>query len=335
MMVARRNWGARLHEVTWDGAPAVVLENERLRVTVCLAGGHVMEFNDKRRDLDLVWLNPNGRAPLDAGTGFFDTYPGGWQEVLPNGGAPARYRGAGLDQHAELVGLRWDCAAVADEESEVAVRLSARCVRTPLLLRKVLRLRRGEPRLTVEEELVNEAPVAVHAMWGQHLAYGAPFLRPGYRIRLPDGVRVLPHPEPINPPRRTVAAGGPYPWPLVPAPGGGRTDLSVVPAPGAPSDIVYLTGFSDGWYELIDPDSGTGVRVEWDTAVLPYLWLWHELGATVDHPWWGRAYVVGVEPFSSYPTDGLPAAVGNGSALPLHEGQARTLAWSIGVIGDG
>lgn len=335
MSFERRNWGTRLRETTWDGAPAVVLENERLRVTVCLTGAHVVEFNDKRRDLDLVWLNPNARAPVGAPTGFFDTYPGGWQEVLPNGGAPARYRGAPLDQHAELVGLRWDCAVVADGESEVAVRLSARCVRTPLLVRKVLRLRRGEPRLLVEEELVNEAPVTVHAMWGQHLAYGAPFLRPGYRIRLPEGVRVLPHPEPINPPDRAVAAGGPYPWPLVPAPDGDRVDLSVVPDRGGPSDIVYLTGFSAGWYELADPDSTAGVRVEWDATVLPYLWLWHELGGSRDYPWWGRAYVVGVEPFSSYPTDGLPGAVDNGSALELPGGQTRTLAWSIGVIGDG
>jgi hypothetical protein len=330
MRTARRNWGARLYHGAWHGLPAVVLENRRLRVTVLTTGAQVVEFNDKRRDLDLVWLAPGGNRP---GGGWFDTYPGGWQEVLPNGGAPARFRGAELGQHDEVAGLAWDCQLLTDREDEVAVRLQVDTVRTPFQVSKVLRLTGDGPRLDVEEELTNLAPVPVPAMWGQHLAYGAPFLRSGGRIRLPDGVRVLPHPEPINPARRTVAAGGPYRWPVVPTPDGDRTDLSAIPPPGGPSDIVYLTGFTEGWYELSDP-AGAGVRVEWDATVLPYLWLWHELGDTVDHPWWGRAYVVGVEPFSSYPTDGLPEAVANGTALLLGPHETRELDWSIGVMGE-
>lgn len=48
------------------------------------------------------------------------------------------------------------------------------------------------------------------------------------------------------------------------------------------SDIVYLSGFTEG-------------RYEWDAAVLPYLWLWTELGATRDYPWWGGGRVLGLE----------------------------------------
>ena len=327
-----RNWGARLHDTALNGIPAVVLENERLRVTVLLRGAHLVEFNDKRRDLDLAWLAPDAVRPATAGrTGFFDTYPGGWQEVLPNGGAPARYGGAPLDQHDEVAALPWDAAIVADEPHEVAVRLTVHAGRTPLRLAKVLRLRAGEATLRVEETLANTAPVAVHAMWGQHLAFGRPFLQPGTTLRLPDGVRVLPHPDAINPARRGVAPGGPYDWPVVPAPGGGRTDLSRLPPPGGPSEIVYLTGFTEGWYELRRPD-GVTVRATWDAAVLPYVWLWHELGDTTGYPWWGRAYVVGVEPFAGYPTNGLPEAVANGSALALDGHEQRELAWSIGMV---
>ena len=324
-----RNWGARVG----FGAPSVVLENEVLRVTVLLDGGHVVEFNHKPRDLDHVWLAPDAFPP--PGPDFLDSYPGGWQEVLPNGGAPSRHRGAVLGQHAEVANLRWDAEVVEDDPTGVAVRLSVVTRRFPLRLTKVLRLRAGEARLSVEEDLTNAAPVPVEVMWGQHLAYGAPFLRPGARIVLPDGVRVTPHAGAINPPHRAMRAGGPYDWPLVPAPDGGTTDLSVVPAPGSPSDIAYLSGFGDnGWYELRSGDDGAGVQVAWDATVLPYLWLWHELGATADWPWWGRAYVVGLEPFAGYPTDGLAAAVANGSALTLEPHGARHLAWSIGVVTD-
>ncbi len=68
--------------------------------------------------------------------------------------------------------------------------------------------------------------------------------------------------------------------------------------------------------------------------MLPYLWLWQELGASTDYPWWGQAYVVGLEPFSSYPTNGLAAAVDNGTALRFGPGQRRDLQWSVRVWGE-
>lgn len=336
--MAQRNWGARLHDVAVRGVPAVVLENELLRVTVLLHGGHVVEFNHKPRDLDFVWLTPGGIRKVDAGgaaddeAAFFDTYPGGWQEILPNGGAPARYRGAALAQHGEVAGLPWECEVVEDDPAQVEVRLTVRTPRLPYRVSKVLRLRSGSARLSVDEVLVNSSPVEVHAMWGQHLAYGAPFLRPGCRIVLPAGITVLPHADTINPPRRAVAAGGPYPWPVVPTPSGESVDLSTIPPAGAPSDVMYLTGFTEGWYELRRPDGGPGVRVEWDAATLPYLWLWREFGDTTGYPWWGRAYAVGIEPFSSYPTNGLAEAVSNGSALTLAPLASRSLVWSVEVV---
>src|SRR5690606_15863785 len=90
---SRRNWGPRVHEITYAGMRAVVLENERLRVTVLVdKGADVIEFNDKRRDLDYVWLSPIGtRRPHDVTAGsadavaaFVDAYEGGWQEVFPS-----------------------------------------------------------------------------------------------------------------------------------------------------------------------------------------------------------------------------------------------------------
>jgi hypothetical protein len=297
-----------IREHAIDGLAAVTLENERLRVTVLAGKGtDVVEFTDKRRDLDYVWRSPTGiRNPVTVAPGagvdgvaaFLDSYPGGWQEVLPNGGAPSVYRGASFAQHGEVATVPWDYDVVAG----TAVRFTVTARRMPLRLAKTMRLRADT--LEIEEELVNEAPVPLEVMWGHHITFGAPVLGPGGRIRVPEGVLVMPH----------ATA-----WPTV----------SVVPERGAPSDIFYLTGFGDtGWYEV------AGLRVEWDATVLPYLWLWRELGATTDYPWWGRAYVVGLEPFSSYPTDGLAAAVANGTALPLAAGERRTLHLSARLRGE-
>ncbi|GAA3253336.1 DUF4432 family protein [Nonomuraea helvata] len=335
----RRNWAARLRHVTFDGLRAVVLENERLRVTVVPdKGGDVVEFLHKPTDKDFVWLSPQGlRNPHDHLQGaaddvaqFVDHYEGGWQEIFPSGGAPSEYRGARLAQHGEVSGLPWRSEVVADSEEEVAVRLSVRTRRLPCRMEKVFRLRSGTAALEIEGRATNEADIPLHAMWGQHIVYGLPFLRPGARIRLPDGVKVIPHESAINPAKgRRVKAGGPWDWPRVPADQGGETDLSVVQEPGAPSDIVYLTGFDEGWYEI---SGDIGIRVEWEASLLPYLWMWQELGASTDYPWWGRAYTVGLEPFSSMPTDGLAAAVANGTALTLDPHETKVLRLRAEVL---
>ncbi|MFD0900825.1 DUF4432 family protein [Actinomadura sediminis] len=334
-----RNWGARLREITLAGLRAFVLENELVRVTLLAGkGGDVVEFLYKPRDMDFVWWSPDGlRDPRDVAGGagddvaaFLDHYEGGWQEVLPNGGAPSVYRGARLAQHGEVAGLPWDAEIVADDEREVAVRFSVRARRMPLRVVKTFRLVAGDTELVVEEELANGSDVELDVMWGHHIVFGAPFLKPGHRIRVPDGARVVPHDAPIAPGGRRVRAGGPYRWPHVPADGGGTVDLSVVPARGEPSEIVYLTDLDE--YAVVDPADGLGLNVRWDASVLPHLWLWQELGATAGHPWWGRAYVVGLEPFAGYPTDGLAAAVENGTALKLGPRAVRRMWLRARVI---
>ncbi|MFC9977317.1 DUF4432 family protein [Spirillospora sp. NPDC127200] len=338
-----RNWGARLHETLWWGMRAVVLENELLRVTVLAGkGGDVVELLYKRRDLDFVWLAPGGaRDPRDVAGGaaddvaaFHDHYQGGWQEVLPNGGAPCAHRGAALAQHGEVAGLPWDARIVADEPEEVAVRLTVRARRFPLRVAKTFRLLSGSPELLIEEELVNESGVALEVMWGHHIVFGAPFLRPGHRITLPDRAEVVPHDTPVGPGGRRVRAGGPHRWPLVPADGGGEVDLGVVPGYEEPSEMLYLTGLPAGRYEVTDPARRVGLGVRWDVAVLPHLWMWQELGASRDYPWWGQAYVVGLEPFAGLPTDGLAGAARNGTALALEPYGERALWLSAHVIDD-
>jgi hypothetical protein len=335
-----RNWGARIHQIAIGGLPAIVLENELLRVTVLAGlGADVIEFCYKPRDLDLTWLSPRpdhrrSAAPAaDDVAAFLDRYRGGWQEVFPNGGAPARYRGAALAQHGEVAGLCWDASVTADAEDAVEATFTTSTTRMPFELRKTMRLAAGTAELAVSETAVNTSPVPLAAMWGQHLAFGPPFLTPGSRIRLPPGVEVIPHPVPIDPPHRRVRAGGPWNWPVVPgdAVPDGDVDLSVLPEWGAPSDIVYLTGFRDGWYELTAP-SGAGVRVEWDAAALPFLWMWQELGATRGYPWWGQGRLLGLEPFSSYPTDGLAEAEANGTALAMAGGAERRLWWRVSML---
>ena len=339
---AQRNWGPRVHRGTWHGLRTVTLENERLRVTILVdKGTDVVEFLDKRRDLDFAWLTAGGvrdprvslAASVDPGMAFTDVYPGGWQEIFPSGGTPSEANGTRFGQHDEVATLPWDEAIVEDGEGAVAVRFTVRTQRTPFRLAKTLRLVAGEPILHVAATVANESDVELPAMWGQHLAFGRPFLHPGCRVVLPDGLPVTPHPAPPD------AASGvrrvapePGRWPAVASAAGGTVDLGVVPERGTPSELLYLSGFGAvGEYGVESDRHGAGLRVTWDAATLPYLWYWQEYGATTGYPWYGRHHNIGLEPFSSYPSEGLAAAIANGTALRFGPGEERSLWLRVAV----
>lgn len=333
-----RNWGCRLQvDGTYRGMRTVVLQNESLRVTVLAdKGTDVLEFLYKPLDLDFTWLSPLGvRNPLvglpSATTPlatFMENYQGGWQEILPNGGPPNRVGGAEYGQHAEVSLVPWDYSVVRDAPEEVAVVFSIQTAKVPFRLEKRLTLRTGSACLEVEEQLHNESEVAVPVMWGHHLAFGAPFLHENCCIEMPQGTVIIPHGE-IGLARRFQDRR--TEWPMAVAPDGSSLDLSRLPPPGTPTDMAYLQ-VSEGRYRVYDESRRAGLQVEWDRNLLPYVWYWQEFGATRSYPWYGRCYVVGLEPFSSYPTSGLSAAVENGTALVVPGSANVSLRLKISVV---
>jgi hypothetical protein len=336
----QRNWGARLREYdVAGGLRAVFLENELLRVGVLAdRGTDIFELLYKPRDLDFAWLSASGVRDARTFTPgshepLLDTYPGGWQEVLPNGGAPSSYAGAHYGQHDEVSLVPWDYDVVEDSEEAVAVRFAVTGRKSPLRLVKELGLAAGEARLRIAETLTNESDVGIHVMWGHHIAFGPPFLEPGCRVHLPDAVEAIAHDEPLNDGGRRVRAGR-FRWPRAEDEGGAEVALDVIPERGSPSELLYLTRFAEGRYEIVRAAQRLGLRVEWDASVMPYVWFWQEFGRTTGYPWYGRHYNVGLEPFTSYPTNGLAEAVANGSALELPPRARRDFWLTASVVDD-
>lgn len=342
---AQRNWGARIRELTYQGLQLTVLENEVLRISIVPdKGTDIIEINFKPLDLDFSWISPGGlRNPSsypgdtqDPTSSFLDFYPGGWQEVFPSGGAPSAHAGAKFGQHGEFFALPWGVEIEKDIESEVAVSFRSRSLKFPFKIHKTIRLRSGETSFSIDETLINESAIPLPVMWGHHIVFGRPFLQPGARIRLPEGVKAIPHPAPIGPDNRRRIANEEFPWPNARDIDDNVLDLSVIPSNSTPSDLVYITDFpeSRAWYEIADPLRGAGCRVEWDRALMPYLWYWQEFGAHTGYPWYGRAYVAGLEPFSSMPTNGLSEAVANGTALVVEAEQSLGFNLTFSVLTD-
>ena len=335
---AQRHHGCRVDEFLWRGHQLVVLENELLRVgVVATKGADVVELRYKPLDLDFMWHSPHPLLPpgelvptAPQGTGaFFDHYHGGWQESLPAGnGVPALGR-AQLGLHGEVSSQPWDVRLVEDDAARVSVEFSVRGRRTPFWLRRTMSLERDRPYMTLDETLVNEGEEPVPLMWGHHPAFGGPVLTEGTVLELPAApVTVRPMPNP------RLSAGTYDAWPQLRDADGRELDASVLPDKDArTADTLYLdlTGQPRGWAALRHPEREIGAALEWDTRVFPFVWSWQVCGGAWGYPFYGRAHLVAIEPFTA-PIGSLEDALHWGHARTLEAGAALTTSLRAGAV---
>lgn len=319
-----RSSGCRITDsISVGEIDAVVIENQLLRLTILAGrGADVVECLYKPSDVDLIWLTqwgiPTKGVPSDYPAdvdSFLKGYPGGWQSIFPNGGAPCTVNGVDFAQHDEVALLPWNHEIITDKVDEVAVRFTVKTRKTPFNVRKTFRLRSGSLKCEITEEIENLSATAQDAMWGFHISFGGPFLAEGSKITLASSAEVIPHGSAIANTGRRVGTTDRFEWPHGRGEDGTEIDFATVPKQGTKSEMLYISGLTDGWYEVTNSQIGLGVHVSWDVKLLPYLWFWQEYGSSLEYPWFGRHFNIGLEPFSSYPTNGLIEAIANGSAL--------------------
>ena len=100
---------------------------------------------------------------------------------------------------------------------------------------------------------------------GVERRYNAPLLTPGTRLVLPADIKAVPIQDYYRHPQLALAETI---WPHMTATDGTTVDASIIPERGAPTRIAILSGFTEGWYELIHA-SGRADRVTWDARELP------------------------------------------------------------------
>lgn len=330
---AEHTHGARVSDAwTYRGLKTVVLENEHLRAVILAdKGADVASLVHKPTDTEFLFRTPWGvtdprtHVPSDGDgvAAFMDHYEGGWQTVLPNFGFLAGHGGASLGLHGEASTVPWDAHVLEEGPQRAAVRFRVRLVRTPFAVSKVLTLDRDSPTLLVTETVENTGAEALELSYGQHLAFGEPFLSPDCVLDVAGGT-VLGQPEAFHE-RNRLAPGSRSPWPKAQARDGSEVDLREIPPREAGYyDMAYLAEMPEGWYALTNRRLGLGLAVRYPVETFRYLWYWQVFGGGSGYPWWGRTYNVGLEPVTSWPNGGLEEQIANGSAWSLGAGERRT-----------
>lgn len=236
---------------------------------------------------------------------WLSEYRGGWQFLVPNAGAACVVDGVPLPFHGEWSRTDVDIDAVSS--SEVSMRAGTRM---PFVVHRTIGLLAGPDRVVITTSIENVSPVRQPFVWGEHPAFLA---GPGDRIDLPIGPVIDRDDETAETPA----------WPC------GRPDapgLDVVPPTRPLESVHYLPDRPAGWAALRCP--AVGVALAWEIDDFPHLWLWRELGS-FGFPFHGRTSLVALEPASSWPGDGLAAAIEREQAHWLEPGARRTTVVTV------
>lgn len=318
------------HHRGWD---VVRLTSPDLQVDVVPGKGGDITSIRHRNGVELLWQAPwglrhKGAASTagDSAENLIEWYPGGWQTVFPNAGDAVTEHGAEWGMHGEawLAPYDWE----ANGSGEIVLR--TRLVRSPFELTR--RIRVAGDRLTVTETTRNAGGEPVEAAWGHHAAFGPPFLGGSCRLETNAGTFLADDERDL--PAGDLAVGARSTWPYADSRSGAPIDLRDVPGMETSVDrLGYLLDFDGQPYvTLTNVRLGLTARLSWDGAVMPYAWLWYEMHASSGFPWYKAVYVLGIEPHSSYPGQGLHAIRSKtGTQLTYEPGQSRTATTTLEV----
>lgn len=331
-----RNSGCRFMEFIWNGYKSIFIENEIIRVEILVdKGTDIVEFLYKEKDIDFMWRSPIPfypsskliqTAPGKIGS-FIDYYPGGWQEIFPNGGGICEYKGAILGLHGEVALLPWEYKVIEDSKDKVSIKFYVYTYRTPFYLEKTITIKSGSPYIEIDEEVFNLSGEEIDFMWGHHPAFGKPFLSEDCFINIKGGkVKVIPG----DGKSLTNLKQQEGDWPYVEGIDGKLIDISKVPAENDNvSDIIFISEIEEGYYEILNERLKTGFFMEFPKEVFKYIWFWRIAKGSYNYPWWGRNYNIALEPFSSLPN--LSDAIKRNDQLKLKENSSLKVCLKSGV----
>jgi uncharacterized protein DUF4432 len=305
----------------------LVIQNDLLSATVLLdKGADIYQLVYKPSAIDVLWKTPWGLKRPGVGVPsatestamWLEVYPGGWQEIFPNGGAACVYKGAELNMHGEASMTSWDAQITHERGAKAEVLLTTRLARSPFRIERTMRVEQGRAVLAISERITNEGDEPMAYMWGHHPAFGGPFVSEACRIDL--DAKSIRADDLYDPPNNPMEMDRTYSWPTVER-AGRQYDLSRIPARSRPSACLgYLQDFTSGWYGITNTEMGFGVGLTWPVEIFPYAWLWRELSSSSGYPWYRAAHTMAIEPFTTIPGRGLVTAIEKGTHRTLEPG---------------
>jgi hypothetical protein len=279
-------------ETHFHNRRAVQLENDALRITLTVEGGHIAEILDKKRDVNPLWVPPwPSIEPSSYCRDRHPEYGADAESKLLSGimghnlclglfGPPSPDEAAaGITVHGEANVLPYEIVPFRDG-------VVARCTLPVAQLNFERRLRVEGRRVLIAETVENLSALDQPIAWTQHVTLGPPFLESGStQFRVPATRS------------RTLEDSTEFGWPHRPAPESHR-DLRVFtgekPSGGYTAHLLNPAE-PRAWFLAWSPASRVLIGYVWQRSDFPWLGIWEENCSRVNPPWSGRTITRGME----------------------------------------
>jgi hypothetical protein len=294
-----------MSETSYRGRRAVSIENEHVRVTMLVEGGHIAELLHKKTGVNPLWTPP--WPSIEPST--FDpskhaaTYGAHAESKLLSGlmghnlcmdifgGPSAEEAAAGMTPHGEASIVPYSLRG----EGEV---LEARAVfpMAQLAFRRVIRLAGAVA--IIEEEVENVSPLDKPTAWTQHATLGAPFVECGKTELRASATKSRVYETDFAGEFGVMQPGADFDWPHAPLKSGGARDLrryTDAPASGGLTTHLMDTNRDQAFVVAWHPGTEVACGYVWQRPDFPWLAIWEENRGRKIAPWNGETVTWGLE----------------------------------------
>lgn len=291
------------------GRRAAAIENDDVRVTVLVDGGHIAELYDKRTRVNPLWTPPwPSVEPSEFDPSRHTAYGTGVDAGLLAGimghnlcldifGGPSdEEAAAGLPVHGEASNVRYD----VNEESGALV-TQAQLPRAGLRVERRIDLHGRAIR--IRETVANPGGIDRPVGWTQHVTLGPPFLVKGVTEFRASATRSRTI-ESVFGADDYLKTAADFEWPYAPGNDGGTVDLRTFSS--AARSSAYTAHLMDpareyAWFTAFSAPSRLAFGCVWRRTDFPWLGIWEENESRTSPPWNGvsitRGMEFGVSPF--------------------------------------
>jgi hypothetical protein len=290
----RWNTISLMPEVLYNNRRAVQIENDLVRVTMLVEGGHIAEILHKPSGVNPLWTPPwpsiehssyqralhpeygdDAESKLLAGIM-------GHNLCLDLFGPPSpEEAAAGMTTHGEASTAFY---SITSEKHQLLAK--AELPTAQLAFQRQLRLTPGSPVVRFRETVENLSSLDRPSSWTQHVTLGPPFLEPGSTQFLT--------PATLSSTRNGIQ----FNWPQLPQEDGTTEDLSVYPRDTVSNRVtthVMDSRIENAFFLAFSPRMKVLFGYTWKQRDFPWLCIWDENCGREAIPWSRRTITRGLE----------------------------------------
>jgi hypothetical protein len=292
------------------GRRAAIVENDQIRVTVLVEGGHIAEVLDKASGVSPLWTPPWASIePSAYDPAVHDAVYGSGSDarllagIMGHnlcldifGGPSAEEAAAGLTAHGDAPVARFE---VLQSNGGLLMRALLPLAQIQFERRIELHGRGVRVRERVTSRCAVDRPIA----WTQHVTLGPPFLEKGTTSFRASATRSQVFESPFGV-ADYLEPGAVFDWPRAPRPGGGVADLRLFTS--RQSSSAYTAHVMNGpdratYFVAFSPRLRLAFGYVWRPSDFPWMGIWEENHSRTAPPWSGdtlaRGMEFGVSPF--------------------------------------